>query len=39
MMKKFFLFLGAASFLAVASVNATEYGFDKAHSHIGFSVS
>ncbi len=25
-------------FLAAASANATEYGFDKAHSHVGFSV-
>ena len=37
-MKKLFLFLAAFGFLAAASVNATEYGFDKAHSHIGFSV-
>jgi len=37
-MKKFFLLLTAFGFLAAASANATEYGFDKAHSHIGFSV-
>ena len=38
MMKKIFMFFAAVSFLAVTSANATEYGFDKAHSHIGFSV-
>ena len=37
-MKKLFLLLTAFGFLAAASVNATEYGLDKAHSHIGFSV-
>ncbi len=37
-MKKYFLLFASFAFLAVASVNATEYGFDKAHSHIGFSV-
>src|SRR5258708_17107911 len=37
-MKKFFMLLAVFGFLAVSSVNATEYGFDKAHSHIGFSV-
>src|ERR1039458_3392367 len=37
-MKKFFLLSAASAFLAVASVHAAEYGFDKAHSHIGFSV-
>lgn len=37
-MKKLFLLLTAFGFLAAASANATEYGFDKAHSHIGFSV-
>src|SRR5260221_1171412 len=37
-MKKLFMILTAFAFLGVASVNATEYGFDKAHSHIGFSV-
>ncbi len=37
-MKKFLLSLAAFGFLASTSVNATEYGFDKAHSHIGFSV-
>ncbi len=37
-MKKYFLLFAAFTFCAVASVNATEYGFDKAHSHIGFSV-
>jgi polyisoprenoid-binding protein YceI len=38
MMKKLFMFLSTIGFLTAASVNATEYGFDKAHSHIGFSV-
>jgi len=37
-MKKLFALLAVAGFLAVTSVNAAEYGFDKAHSHIGFSV-
>ncbi len=37
-MKKLLLSLAAFGFLAATSVNATEYGFDKAHSHIGFSV-
>lgn len=37
-MKKLFLLLAVSGFLAATSVNATEYGFDKAHSHIGFSV-
>src|SRR5580658_2460654 len=37
-MKKLFLLSAAFAFLAVTSVNAAEYGFDKAHSHIGFSV-
>ena len=37
-MKKYFLLLAAFAFCAVTSVNAAEYGFDKAHSHIGFSV-
>jgi polyisoprenoid-binding protein YceI len=37
-MKKLFLLSAALAFLAVSSVNATEYGFDKAHSHIGFTV-
>lgn len=37
-MKKYFLLSAALVFLAVTSVNAAEYGFDKAHSHIGFSV-
>src|SRR5579872_1945176 len=32
------MFFNVAGFLAVTSVNAAEYGFDKAHSHIGFSV-
>jgi polyisoprenoid-binding protein YceI len=37
-MKKLFLFLAAFSFLAVSSVRAEVYGFDKAHSQIGFAV-
>lgn len=37
-MKKLFLLLAVSGFLAATSVNATEYGFDKAHSHVGFSV-
>ncbi|SRR5579871_2373162 len=37
-MKKLLSLLAVAAFLAVTSVNATEYGFDKAHSHVGFSV-
>ncbi|HEY5038588.1 MAG TPA: YceI family protein [bacterium] len=37
-MKKLFLFLTVVSFLAVTSVRAEEYVFDKAHSHIGFSI-
>lgn len=36
-MRKFFT-LFAVAFFAVSSINAAEYGFDKAHSHIGFSV-
>jgi len=38
MSKKIFMLLAAVGFLAVTSVNAAEYGFDKAHSHVGFSV-
>lgn len=37
-MKKLVLLLAALGFLAATSGNATEYGFDKAHSHIGFKV-
>lgn len=37
-MKKLFLFLAAFSFLAVSSVRAEVYGFDRAHSQIGFAV-
>lgn len=37
-MKKLFLLLAVSGLLAATSVNATEYGFDKAHSHIGFKV-
>jgi polyisoprenoid-binding protein YceI len=37
-MKKYFLLSAALVFLAVTSVNAAEYGFDKFHSHVGFSV-
>ena len=37
-MKKIFLMLGVFAFLGASSVRATEYGFDKAHTHIGFSV-
>jgi len=37
-MKKLFLFLTAFSFLAVSTVRAEVYGFDKAHSQVGFSV-
>lgn len=37
-MKKFFALFVAVGFLAAASVHAEVYGFDKAHSHIGFSV-
>ncbi len=37
-MRKFLLFLAAVSLLAVHTVQAEEYGFDKAHSQIGFAV-
>lgn len=37
-MKKLFLLLAAFGFLAATSVNAAEYGFDKAHSHVGFKI-
>ena len=37
-MKKLLLSLGLFAFVAATSVHATEYGFDKAHSHVGFSV-
>jgi len=37
-MNKLFLFLAAFSFLAVSTVRAEVYGFDKAHSQVGFSV-
>lgn len=38
-MKKLLLSLSALSFLfAVSAANALEYGFDKAHSHVGFTV-
>ncbi len=37
-MKKLLLSLAVFSFLAVTAVQAEEYGFDKGHSHIGFSV-
>jgi polyisoprenoid-binding protein YceI len=37
-MKKLFLLLASFGFLAATAVNATEYGFDKAHSHVGFTV-
>lgn len=37
-MKKLFLFLAAFSFLAVTSVRAEVYEFDKAHSQVGFAV-
>ncbi|HVZ81450.1 MAG TPA: YceI family protein [bacterium] len=37
-MKKILLGLAAAALLSASAVNATEYGFDKAHTHIGFSV-
>jgi polyisoprenoid-binding protein YceI len=37
-MKRFLLFLAAFSFLAVSVVRADVYGFDKAHSQIGFAV-
>lgn len=37
-MKKILLGLAAAALLSASAVNATEYGFDKAHSHIGFTV-
>jgi polyisoprenoid-binding protein YceI len=37
-MKKLFLFLTAFSFLTVSSVRAEVYGFDKAHSQVGFAV-
>src|SRR5208282_863769 len=37
-MKKLFLSLGLFAFVAVNSVQAMEYGFDKAHTHVGFSV-
>ena len=38
MSKKLFSLLAVLGFLAVTTVRAEEYGFDKAHSHIGFSV-
>ncbi len=37
-MKKLFLSFGLFAFVAVGSVQATEYGLDKAHTHVGFSV-
>src|SRR5581483_2212546 len=37
-MKKLFLLSAIFAFCAVTSVNAAEYGFDKAHSHVGFTV-
>lgn len=37
-MKRLFLLLGVFGFLTAVSVNAAEFGFDKVHSHIGFSV-
>ena len=37
-MRKFLLPLAVLGFLAATAVNAMEYGFDKAHSHIGFTV-
>jgi len=37
-MRKLVLSLGLIAFVAAASVQATEYGFDKAHTHIGFTV-
>jgi polyisoprenoid-binding protein YceI len=38
MSKKMFSLLAVLGFLAVTTVRAEEYGFDKAHSHVGFSV-
>ena len=37
-MKKLFLLFAAFGFLAAASARATDYGLDKAHSHVGFTV-
>ena len=37
-MKKLFLSLAVLAFLAVGSLQAAEYGFDKAHTHVGFTV-
>lgn len=37
-MRKLLLSSVVFCFLAATAVHATEYGFDKAHSHIGFSV-
>jgi polyisoprenoid-binding protein YceI len=37
-MKKYFLLSAALVLLAFAPANAAEYGLDKAHSHVGFSV-
>jgi polyisoprenoid-binding protein YceI len=37
-MKKFLSLLAGIFFAGAASANAAEYGFDKAHSHVGFSV-
>lgn len=37
-MKKILWLLVALSLSTVSAVNATEYGFDKAHTHVGFSV-
>jgi polyisoprenoid-binding protein YceI len=38
MSKKLFMLLGAVGLFVAGTVQATEYGFDKAHSHVGFSV-
>jgi polyisoprenoid-binding protein YceI len=37
-MKKLSVFFAVAALLLASTAKATEYGFDKAHSHIGFSV-
>jgi len=37
-MKKVMMLFAVLCFVSATTVNATEYGFDKAHTHVGFSV-
>jgi polyisoprenoid-binding protein YceI len=37
-MRRTYLLLAAVAFLSFTTVQAEEYGFDKAHTHIGFTV-